>query len=858
MSTVLFTDRTTPGVSASVDGRGITLIAVNMAFTGSAAAVRLEGELDGVWGTVESYTLDGDGSFGAFWVEAVRENYRVTIDSINGSLDALLSTILGGVAAYGPDARAAASARAAAESAAQAQETVAVFGTPQGASSVGVSRLPMVDFSPSTVAAALGSTWVSVWEYQHLITVKPTPSDPATWDWTPAIAGAQAKANELKAVTYGGYGVEFPAGVYPATRIYHYSGICLRGMGSRNTFITALPFDPTDGKPYGLLELAPGAIQGAHITGLMFCGSATPRYGYGVVNPNQWGLYLHAQYDAGFVQGGFWHSNLWDVACWNFNKGIWSRAGYTHANSRRPNQWLDFAGVQVVVQDGGTPYLFTGQHGQITVRGGHGEAISASPGKYALYSAKITYDPDPSTTAYNGINGESTSDQPGIGNANRAGHGISFSDWYSFQRARKGLWVVGPARNIAVDSCWHETLAEAVTIDGDCDITLTNNRYANAAIGTTAGGAAGSGYILFQGEDSHCTWGNGNVIEGSFDHLDSPNSVGANECDGTVWSGVLRAAANGSDIFPVRAQKSPTVDATGAIDMGAHLFGTVAPNADHSIKLDTIISNALPGSRVVLRAASGAVTLQNSAGGNIVTGTGRDMTIPVGGVAQLLRIQPYVAGSEFLLLSISTHYATAAPTDGFYYAQGHVVVNPTPSASTPERWVVSTAGLAGNGAVFGASFVGGQIPFPSVQIASSDPYTLDDYREINFTPALTFSTPGNLAVTYSAQTGKYTKIGRRVSLEVRLDLSSFTYTTASGTLTITGLPLAPAATSIGVVRFGGINKVGYSQLAFQIAGGATTATLAASGMSVAPADVVAADVPSGGAVTVRANITYDV
>jgi hypothetical protein len=120
MSTVLFTDRTTPGVSATVDGRGVSLVAVNMSFTGTAATVRLEGETDGVWSTVESYVLNGDGQFGAYWVEAARDNYRVTIDSIAGSLDALLSTVQGGAAAYGPDARAAASARAAAESAAQA------------------------------------------------------------------------------------------------------------------------------------------------------------------------------------------------------------------------------------------------------------------------------------------------------------------------------------------------------------------------------------------------------------------------------------------------------------------------------------------------------------------------------------------------------------------------------------------------------------------------------------------------------------------------------------------------------------------------------------------------------------------
>lgn len=693
-------------------------------------------------------------------------------------------------------------------------------------------------FTMGTVSKALGVTWISIYEHEDQITTKPDPDDYKTWHWTPAIQSAIDTAKELGDVSYGGFGVSLPAGVFPVTRLIHRSGVSLRGMGSRSTVITALPFDPADGKPYGMLEIDNGPVQGAHITGINFMGSATPQYGFGVVNPLQWGFYCHAKYDAGNIQGGFWHSNLLDVTFWNFNKGIWSRAGYTHANSRRPNQWIDFSGVQVVVHDGGTPWLFTGQHGQITVRGGHGEGLS--PSARALYSVKVTFDPDPSTTAYNGINGESTADLPGVGDANRAGHGISFSDWYSFQRSRKGLWVVGPARNIDADDCWFETLAEAVTAEGDCDVTLTKNRFANAAIGTTAGGLAGSGYILLQGEDSHVKFGHGNSIEGAFDHLVSPDSAGANECRGTEYDGCLRISSNGTDILPTRAQKSPTVDATGAIDMGSHLFGTVTPNADHSIKLDTIISNALPGRKMVLRAASGAVTLQNSAGGNIVTGTGKDMTIPSGGIAELLRIQPYVAGSEFLLLSVSTHYATAEPDDGFYYAQGHIVENPVTASGSPNRWECKTAGLAGDTAVFEPG------------------YMVDDYRKIDVIPALTFSTPGDLAVTYSARTLKGSKTGRTVSLMLRLDLSAFTYLTAAGTLTITGLPYAPAATTIGSVRFGGITKAGYTQLELQIAGGSTSATLVASGMGVAPSTVVAADVPSGGAVTIWASITYDV
>ena len=90
---------------------------------------------------------------------------------------------------------------------------------------------------------------------------------------------------------------------------------------------------------------------------------------------------------------------------------------------------------------------------------------------------------------------------------------------------------------------------------------------------------------------------------------------------------------------------------------------------------------------------------------------------------------------------------------------------------------------------------GGQLAFPAVQNASADPNTLDDYEEGTFTPTITFSTPGNLAVTYTEQTGKYTKVGDLVYLSLRLWTSAFTHTTAAGTLRIGGLPFTPAGTN---------------------------------------------------------------
>ena len=84
----------------------------------------------------------------------------------------------------------------------------------------------------------------------------------------------------------------------------------------------------------------------------------------------------------------------------------------------------------------------------------------------------------------------------------------------------------------------------------------------------------------------------------------------------------------------------------------------------------------------------------------------------------------------------------------------------------------------------------GQIKFPAAQNASADANTLDDYEEGGWTPVVTFDTPGDLNVVYSTQTGSYTKKGREVTVTGEIVTSTFTHTTASGSLRITGIPIA--------------------------------------------------------------------
>lgn len=119
----------------------------------------------------------------------------------------------------------------------------------------------------------------------------------------------------------------------------------------------------------------------------------------------------------------------------------------------------------------------------------------------------------------------------------------------------------------------------------------------------------------------------------------------------------------------------------------------------------------------------------------------------------------------------------------------------------------------------------GQLVFPAVQNASAGANTLDDYEEGTFTPTLTAATPGDINVVYSTRTGVYTKIGNLVNWEIVIVTSTFTWTTASGAINITGLPFAAGVLSGGYpVIIAGLSS-GSDQIAPAQATGATLLTL---------------------------------
>jgi hypothetical protein len=90
------------------------------------------------------------------------------------------------------------------------------------------------------------------------------------------------------------------------------------------------------------------------------------------------------------------------------------------------------------------------------------------------------------------------------------------------------------------------------------------------------------------------------------------------------------------------------------------------------------------------------------------------------------------------------------------------------------------------------------IAFPATQSASSDANTLDDYEEgviDGNNLGLAYGVPGTSSFTYSSRVGTYTKIGRVVYFTVDIRLLTFSKGTASGSLSVFGLPFAQRSTS---------------------------------------------------------------
>ena len=106
----------------------------------------------------------------------------------------------------------------------------------------------------------------------------------------------------------------------------------------------------------------------------------------------------------------------------------------------------------------------------------------------------------------------------------------------------------------------------------------------------------------------------------------------------------------------------------------------------------------------------------------------------------------------------------------------------TAGGSPSEKVRITSAGVV--------ELTQGQIKFPATQVASANANTLDDYEEGTWTMGISFG-GASVGVTYGVNTGTYTKIGRQVTANGLMTLSS--KGSSTGAAFITGLPFTIAS-----------------------------------------------------------------
>lgn len=129
--------------------------------------------------------------------------------------------------------------------------------------------------------------------------------------------------------------------------------------------------------------------------------------------------------------------------------------------------------------------------------------------------------------------------------------------------------------------------------------------------------------------------------------------------------------------------------------------------------------------------------------------------------------------------------------------------------------------------------------------------------EGTWTPALTFETAGDQNIVHSNQTGIYFRFGRLYLFNFITTTSTFTHTTASGRLLITGLPVAAGSHELrgAIADFRGITKANYTRFTAGAPAGESYLTLAGAGSGqTLDESITTADLPTGGTVQFRGTV----
>jgi len=244
---------------------------------------------------------------------------------------------------------------------------------------------------------------------------------------------------------------------------------------------------------------------------------------------------------------------------------------------------------------------------------------------------------------------------------------------------------------------------------------------------------------------------------------------------------------------------------------------------------DLVIRNVLSGKDIILYAN----------GGNVGVGTvNPQSTLSVSGTAEVsTSLTLYEAtggsGSKLFLKTVGANYNFLIGRQ--YNVNNGFEITPSTTAggstfSTPAFVIAGGTGNVGIGTSLPTRklTVNGDMGTQDI-VCSTAIYlggtaagnALDDYEEGTWTPSFTL---GSGSVTYTTQTGTYTKIGRQVV--VRMKILVNVASSPSGTLEIAGMPFTASSGIIGSISvFGSSLAATSTQLVGTVTGSSTTMRL---------------------------------
>lgn len=130
----------------------------------------------------------------------------------------------------------------------------------------------------------------------------------------------------------------------------------------------------------------------------------------------------------------------------------------------------------------------------------------------------------------------------------------------------------------------------------------------------------------------------------------------------------------------------------------------------------------------------------------------------------------------------------------------------------------------------------------------------------SWTPVLTCATPGDLAITYSLQIGAYFRIGDMIVATCQLVTSAFTHTTASGIVSITGLPFTSENVANqwwnGACELSGYTQAGYTSWTAQVRNNSAAANIYVGGSGATAGLAQISSFPTAGTVRIHFTVIY--